>query len=69
MPVWCPECHAMLPAGLAECPRCGAALDDAVRPSVSGQETFWFTLITIGFVLIALLVPLAIGWVCVAVAH
>jgi len=55
----------MLPAGLEECPRCGAPLGDAGQPAVGGREIFWYSVITIGFVLIALLVPVAIGLICV----
>lgn len=69
MPVWCPDCHAMLPEGLAECPRCGTPLGDVGQPAVGGREMFWYSVITIGFVLVALLVPVAIGLLCVYAAR
>ena len=33
MPIWCPECNAMLAEGTEECPRCGANL---IHPNSDG---------------------------------
>jgi len=59
----------MLPEGLEECPRCGARLGVEGEPVVGGREIFWLSAVTIGFVLIALLVPVAIGLICVSLAR
>lgn len=65
MPVWCPECNAMLAEGTEECPRCGATIKDP-----SGEEEFsrsdiaWFSAYTIGIVLIPIIIGIGIALLC-----
>jgi hypothetical protein len=65
MPVWCPECNAMLAEGTEECPRCGALIKDP-----SGEEEFsrsdiaWFSAYTIGIVLIPIIIGIGIALLC-----
>src|SRR3972149_7868105 len=68
MPVWCPECNAMLPEGLEECPRCGARLGANQPAEGSGfnrSDIFWYSAYTIGVVLIPILIGVIIGLVCI----
>lgn len=68
MPIWCPNCHAMLPEGLAECPRCGTQLSPSGKGGEAGSERaaiFWFSLYTIAIVLIPIIVGVVIGLICI----
>lgn len=65
MPVWCPECHAMLPDGTQECPRCGALIpapesDDAFNRS----DIAWFSAYTIAMIAIPIIIGVGIGLLC-----
>jgi predicted amidophosphoribosyltransferase len=68
MPVWCPQCHAMLPEGLGKCPRCGARLGQAASEEnevFSKKDMFWYSAYTIGMMLIPFVFILIIGLLCV----
>ena len=66
MPVWCPQCHAMLPEGSAECPRCGANLETSEEQGeFSRSDIAWFSAYTIGILLIPLIIGLVIGLICI----
>ena len=65
MPVWCPECNAMLTEGTEQCPRCGAQIND---PSSAGgfsrSDIAWFSAYSIAIVLIPILVGIGIALLC-----
>ena len=70
MPIWCPQCHAMLPESLEECPRCGARLgkvDSAgsEEEGFSRADMFWYSAYTIGIVLIPFFIVVVVGLLCV----
>ena len=66
MPVWCPNCHAMLPEGLAECPKCGTRLGSPDEEGEIGRkDIFWMSAYTIGIVLIPIVVILIVGLICI----
>lgn len=66
MPVWCPDCHAMLPEGLNECPKCGARLGDSNEEGKIGRsDIFWMSAYTIGIALIPIVVVLIISLLCI----
>lgn len=67
--IWCPQCNAMLPEGTQECPRCGTKLEGrgAREEGVSREELVWYSVFSIGVVLIALLVTVIIGVICVLI--
>jgi hypothetical protein len=81
MPIWCPKCNAMLPAGLETCPACGARLPpENPRPRQAGPdgeaedapplartETAWITGYLLAFLLIPLVIMLVLGLLCVLV--
>ena len=65
MPVWCPECNAMLAEGTEECPRCGAQINDPESEEVfSKSDIAWFSAYTIAIVLIPIIVGIGIALLC-----
>lgn len=65
MPVWCPECNAMLPDGAHECPRCGAKIEDLESDdSFSSSDIAWFSAYTIAIIAIPILIGVGIGLLC-----
>lgn len=68
MPVWCPNCNAMLPEGLEKCPRCGARLDRSEQEGEIGRkDVAWISAYTIGILLIPLVIGLLIGLACILI--
>ena len=68
MPVWCPQCHAMLPEGSEECPRCGAHLGTSDHEDgFSRSDVAWFSAFTIGILVIPLIIGVAIALICIFV--
>ncbi|HZD55092.1 MAG TPA: zinc-ribbon domain-containing protein [Anaerolineales bacterium] len=70
MPVWCPNCGAILPDGTAECPRCGAKLERGQsedEEDFSHEDLAWYSAYTIGIVIIPILIALAIGLICILI--
>ena len=66
MPVWCPNCHAMLPEGIEECPKCGARLGSPEEEGKIGRsEIFWMSAYSIGIALIPIIIVLIIGLICI----
>jgi uncharacterized membrane protein YvbJ len=68
MPIWCPNCNAMLPEGTQECPRCGHKLGGALpeaEEEVNRKDIFWYSAFTIGILLIMIIIVVAIGLICV----
>lgn len=65
MPVWCPECHAMLPDGTQECPRCGAQIQSPdAGDEFSRSDIAWFSAYTIAMVAIPIIIGVGIGLLC-----
>lgn len=65
MPVWCPECHAMLPDGSQECPRCGAQIrEPETEDTFSRSDIAWFSAYTIAMVAIPIIIGVGIGLLC-----
>ena len=68
MPVWCPNCNAMLPEGSEQCPRCGARLATAEKEGEIGAgDVAWISAYTIGILLIPLVLGLLIGLACILI--
>jgi hypothetical protein len=68
MPVWCPNCHAMLPEGLEECPKCGTHLGNPEEEAKIGRsDIFWMSAYIIGIALILLVVLLVVVLSCILV--
>ena len=68
MPVWCPQCHAMLSEGSEECPRCGAHLGTPdLQAGFSRSDIAWFSAYTFGILIIPLIIGVAIGLICILV--
>lgn len=68
MPQWCPECRAMLPEGMEECPRCGAALPKSEwkdEDKIKRSAVFWYSLYTIAIALVPILIGVGIGLLCI----
>ena len=66
MPEWCPECHAMLPEGVEECPRCGAKLhgkDD--DPALNKEDITNVTLTVLLYAAIPFLALILVIYICV----
>lgn len=65
MPVWCPDCNAMLVEGTEQCPRCGAQISQ-LQPdeTFSRSDIAWFSAYTIAIVLIPILVGVGIALLC-----
>ena len=65
MPIWCPECNAMLAEGTEECPRCGANLID---PNSDGgfnkSDVAWFSAYTIAILIIPIIIGIGIALLC-----
>lgn len=71
MPVWCPNCNAMLAEGVEQCPRCGAAIQSHQLDQPAEDETevepgdfFWYSAYTIAVVLIPIIVIIGLGLLC-----
>ncbi len=65
MPVWCPDCHAMLAEGTEECPRCGAQINAPESgETFSKSDIAWFSAYTIAIVLIPIIVGIGIALLC-----
>lgn len=65
MPVWCPECNAMLSEGTEHCPRCGALIQDSSSEGdFSRSDIAWFSAYTIAIVLIPIIAGIAIAFLC-----
>lgn len=65
MPIWCPECNAMLTEGTEECPRCGANLE---TPELEGEfstsDIAWFSAYSIAIIIIPIIVGVGIALLC-----
>jgi hypothetical protein len=65
MPVWCPECNAMLADGTEECPRCGTRIHEhETEEGFSGSDVAWFSAYTIAILLIPIIVGVGIALLC-----
>ena len=67
MPDWCPNCNAMFPDGLKECPRCGIPLGGGEREdevNINRKTIAYYSLYTIGIVLVPIIIGLCIGLLC-----
>ena len=71
MPVWCPDCKAMLPDGTKECPVCGSQIGGASedKPEFERSEYVSVTLYLVGIALIPILLIIVISVLCVVFAH
>ncbi len=68
MPIWCPECNAMLAEGTEECPRCGTWIQGSeANDGFSGSDVAWFSAYTIAIVLIPIIVGVGIALLCLLV--
>ncbi|HEY5573798.1 MAG TPA: zinc-ribbon domain-containing protein [Anaerolineales bacterium] len=69
MPLWCPNCNAMLPEGTAVCPRCGTRLNAAQNgeEDAGREDVFWYSSYIIGVVLIPIIIAVVIGVICVLI--
>ena len=68
MPVWCPECNAMLVEETEACPRCGAQISGSGEgDDISGSDIAWFSAYTIGILLIPIIIGIAIALLCLLV--
>ena len=66
MPVWCPQCHAMLPEGSEKCPRCGANLGTSEQQDeFNRSDIALFSAYTIGILVIPLVIGLVLGLICI----
>ncbi len=65
MPIWCPDCNAMLADGTEECHRCGAYIG-APEPKneFRGSDIAWFSAYTIAIILIPIIVGVGIALLC-----
>lgn len=65
MPIWCPECNAMLADGTEECPRCGTLIE-TLEPEneFRGSDIAWFSAYTIAIMLIPIIVGVGIALLC-----
>lgn len=65
MPIWCPDCHAMLVEGTEKCPRCGARISDPEsEETFSRSDIAWFSAYTIAIILIPIIVGIGIAFLC-----
>jgi uncharacterized paraquat-inducible protein A len=65
MPIWCPECNAMLAEGTEECPRCGAHLENSdPDEGFSRSDIAWFSAYTIAIIVIPIIIGVGIGVLC-----
>ena len=58
----------MLPEGIEECPRCGAALPESQwgdEDEIKRSAVFWYSLYTIAIALIPILIGVGIGLLCI----
>jgi uncharacterized membrane protein YvbJ len=70
MPVWCPNCNAMLSDGTKECPRCGTKIDGGQsedEEDFSREDLAWYSAYTIGIVIIPIIIAVAIGLICILI--
>lgn len=68
MPVWCPECNAMLVEGTEECPRCGTQIaEHGGDDGFSNSDIAWFSAYTIAILLIPIIVGIGIALLCLLV--
>ncbi|UCD99931.1 MAG: hypothetical protein JSV42_04205 [Chloroflexota bacterium] len=65
MPIWCPECNAMLVEGTSECPRCGSRIGTSESgDNLSGTDVAWFSAYTIAIIVIPLIIGVGIALLC-----
>ena len=67
MPEFCPKCGSMVPDGTERCPVCGARIQPRMLDKKKGfslADWFNYSWVTIVIVLVAILVPVAIGLLC-----
>ena len=65
MPIWCPECNAMLVEGTEECSRCGASLGKSdSEDGFSRSDIAWFSAYTIAIIAIPIFIGVGIGLLC-----
>jgi len=72
VPEFCPKCGNLVVDGTERCPACGARVQPRVMDKATGftwADFFNYSLVPIVFVLIALLVPLLIGLLCIFFAN
>jgi uncharacterized paraquat-inducible protein A len=61
---WCPECNAMLPPHLEECPRCQTNLKTGGKGR-EFREILQITLTIVGVSIIPFIIIIAIGVLCI----
>ena len=65
MPIWCPECNAMLAEGTEQCPRCGAKINGpGSEDGFSKSDIAWFSAYTIAIILIPIIIGIGIALLC-----
>jgi predicted amidophosphoribosyltransferase len=65
MPIWCPQCNAMLAEGTERCPRCGTHLKNSEAEEVfSRSDIAWFSAYTIGILVIMIIIGVGLGLLC-----
>ena len=65
MPIWCPECNAMLVEGTEECPRCGARFEGSdPDEGFSRSDIAWFSAYTIAIIAVPIIIGVGIGLLC-----
>lgn len=68
MPIWCPDCNAMLVEGTEECPRCGARLEDAdPDEGFNRSDIAWFSAYTIAIIAVPIIIGVGIGLLCILI--
>jgi predicted amidophosphoribosyltransferase len=67
MPIWCPDCNAMLAEGTPECPRCGAHLSKPGEDpnKLGAEDIFNVTLYVMSLALIPIGVVVIISLLCI----
>ena len=67
MPEFCPKCGTMVADGTERCPACGSRIQPRVMDKKTGftwADFLNYSLVTFLFALVALLIPLLIGFLC-----
>lgn len=68
MPEFCPKCGNMVADGTERCPACGARVKPRVMDERTGftwADFFNYSWVAIAFALVALLIPILLGVLCV----